>query len=60
MTGTFLAKIGFLYLVVLVVAGAGYSLGLSAVTALCVGFIAAFGVNLALAIWDSWSRYRNG
>jgi hypothetical protein len=59
MSGTLLVKIGFLYLVVLVVTGIGYGLGLSAVTALCVGFIAAFGLNLALTIFDAWSRYRS-
>lgn len=60
MTGSLLFKILSLYIIVLVVTGIGYGFGLSAVTALCVGFICAFGANLALSIFEEWLRYRNG
>jgi hypothetical protein len=58
MTGSLLSKILGLYLITLVVAAIGYCFGLSAVTALCVGTIAAVGANLALTIWDRWAGYR--
>ena len=60
MTSAVLFKVFGLYLIVLVISVIGYFFGLSAVTSMCVGFIAAFALNLALTILDLWSEYRNG
>lgn len=59
MTSGFLVKSLGLYFVVLVVTAIGYCFGLSAVTAMCVGFIAAFALNLALTILDRWLGYKS-